>query len=226
MKNTLFSLAAAAVLGCAAAFPAAAIAETHNLVPNWDFSDRLNPLNGWRIDFPYSEVYRANASYMKISDSVRDGDTPALVADLPPGIADNQGARVESGFIKIVPGASYHSSVDVMTYDLAAKIYVEVYALDPSEPGPPSIDRVPAMNGMPALVKCYRAVFPNPPDQSKAWFTDKSDFTVPTQAIILGKPAPPVYATVKAVILSNWVGGKGKIYLSKFVLTKTKDPTH
>ena len=138
-------------------------------MPNWDFSDRLNPLNGWRIDFPYSEVYRANASYMKISDSVRDGDTPALVADLPPGIADNQGARVESGFIKIVPGATYHSSVDVMTNDLAAKIYVEVYALDPSEPGPvPSIDRIPAMNGMPALVKCYRAVFPNPPDQSKS----------------------------------------------------------
>ena len=154
MKIPLKLIAAASLLGFAAA-PISASAETNNLIPNWNFSDRTNPLNTWRIDFPYQGSYVKNIGYVKIGDTVRDGDSPAVELDLPKGVAENEGGKIETAFVKIDPGASYHASVDVMTNDLAAKFFVEVYAVDPTEPGPPSLDRIPARDGLPALVKCY-----------------------------------------------------------------------
>jgi hypothetical protein len=222
MKNALFSLAALALLGLAVAFPAPAAAETNNLIPNWEFGDRTNPLATWRIDFPYQGSYVKNASYVKLSDTVRDGDTPAVELDLPKGVAENEGGKVETALVKIEPGATYHASVDVMTFDLAAKFYVEVYALDPTAPGAPSLDRIPARDGLPALVKCYRAGFDDPKPKSKSWVTAKRDFTVPAMAMIAGKPEPPMYAAIKAWGLAEWVGGSGKVYFSKFVLTKIR----
>ena len=70
--------------------------------------------------------------------------------------------------------------MDVRTTDLAAKIFVEVYAIDPitSLIGS-SIDRLPAANGLPALVKCYRATFDDPPAKATNWVTVKLDFTIP-----------------------------------------------
>jgi hypothetical protein len=218
MKSILFSLAAAILLALAGQ----AAAETNNLIPNWDFSDRANPLKDWRIDFPYQGAYVKNASYAKISDTVHDGESPAIELDLPKGVAENEGGKVETALVKIEPGATYHATVDVMTYDLAAKFYVEVYALDPTAPGAPSLDRIPAGDGLPALVKCYRAGFDDPKIKTKSWFTAKRDFTVPVSAVIAGKPEPPVYAAIKAWGLSEWVGGSGKIYFSKFVLTKVR----
>ncbi len=219
MKIPLRSLAVLLAL----AAPAAARAQTDNLIPNWNFSDRTNPLKTFRLDFPYQGAYVKNAGYFKISPTVRDGDAPAVEADLPKGVAENEGGKIESALVKIEPGASYHVSVDVMTNELAAKVFVEVYALDPtSSPIGASIDRIPAGDGLPALVKCYRAGTDDPPKKVKSWVTVKRDFTVPTQAIILGKPAPPVYAAVKAWGMATEVGGHGAIYFSKFVLTKTK----
>ncbi len=46
-------------------------------------------------------------------------------------MAENEGGKVETALIKIEPGATYHVSVDVMTNELAAKVFVEVYAVDP-----------------------------------------------------------------------------------------------
>ncbi len=222
MKNRLTLAAAAALFGFAAFAAKTASAQTSNLIPNWDFSDRANPLASWRIDFPYQGQYVKNAGYVKISETVRDGEAPTVELDLPKGVAENEGGKVETALVKIEPGASYHASVDVMTNDLAAKFMVEVYALDPTAPGPPSLDRIPATNGMPALVKCYRAVFTDPAAKSKSWFTAKRDFTIPAIVTIAGKPAPPVYAAIKAFGYSAWVGGSGKLYFSRFVLTKTK----
>jgi hypothetical protein len=222
MKNALFSLAGFAVLGLTLAFPTPSAAETNNLIPNWEFSDRTNPLATWRIDFPYQGKYVKNASYVKISDTVRDGDAPAVELDLPKGVAENEGGKIETALIKIEAGATYRASVDVMTYDLAAKFFVELYALDPTPPGAPSLDRIPAREGMPALVKCYRADFDDPKVRSKSWVTMKRDFTVPAMVMIAGKPEQPTYAEIKAWGLSEWVGGSGKVYFSKFVLTKIK----
>ena len=193
-----------------------------NLIPNWDFGDRLQPFNGWRVDFPYQGAYVKNAGYVSISGTVRDGDAPAAALDLPKGVAENEGGKIETAFVQIEPGASYHAQVDVLTFDLAAKCFVEVYALDPTPPGAPSLDRVPARDGLPALVKCYRAVFEDPPAKSRPWFTARGYFTGPAPVTIGGTPAPPVYAAIKAFALSTWVGGSGKVYFSKFVLTKTK----
>jgi hypothetical protein len=217
MKYLLLSCAAAMLLGLV---PASA--ETNNLIPNWDFGDRANPLSTWRVDFPYQGSYVKNAGYVKISDTVHDGEAAAVELDLPKGVAENEGGKVETALVKIEPGATYHASVDVMTCDLAAKFYVEVYALDPTAPGAPSLDRIPAGNGLPALVKCYRAGFDDPKVRSKSWFTAKRDFTVPATVVIAGKPAAPMYAAIKAWGLAEWVGGSGKIYFSKFVLTKTR----
>jgi hypothetical protein len=221
MKTPLLLIAAVTLLGLAAA-PTPAGAETNNLIPNGSFNDRTNPLNTWRIDFPYQGSYAKNAAYVKMSATVRDGDSPAVELDLPKGVAENEGGKIETAFVKIDPGASYHASVDVMTNDLAAKFFVEVYAVDPTAPGAPSLDRIPARDGLPALVKCYRAVFSDPAVRSKSWFTAKRDFTVPASVTIAGQPSPPVYAAIKAFGLAEWVGGAGKVYFSKFVLTKTK----
>ena len=206
----------------ASCLPATASAQGGNLIPNWNFGDNLHPLDHWRVDFPYQGMYVKNVGYVSISATVRDGDARAAGLDLPKGVAENEGGKVETALVPIEPGASYHASVDVMTNDLAAKFFVEVYALDPTAPGAPSLDRIPALGGLPALVKCYRAVFEDPPAKSRTWFTAKRDFTVPSTVTIAGKPAPPVYAAIKAFGLSTWVGGSGKLYFSKFVLTKTK----
>ena len=204
-------------------FPTGASAQDDNLVPNWNFSDRSNPLGGWRVDFPYQGAYVKNASYVKISETMRDGDSPSVELDLPKGVAENEGGKVETALIKIEPGATYRYSVDCLTNDLAAKLYVEVYAPDPTgTPIGASIVRVPAGNGLPALVQCYRAPTDDPPVKSKAWVTEKRDFTVPANVIIAGKPSHPVYAAIKAWGLAEWVGGSGKIYFSKFVLKKIK----
>ena len=153
---------------------------------------------------------------------MRDGDARAVELALPRGVAENEGGKVETALVPIEPGASYHASVDVMTNDLAAKFFVEVYALDPTPPGAPSLDRIPARDGLPALVKCYQADFKDPAARSKTWFTAQRDFTVPSMVSIAGKPSPPVYAAIKAFGLSTWQGGSGKLYFSRFVLTRTK----
>ena len=217
MKSRLFLLAllfAAPVLGRS---------QSGNLVPNADFSDRTNPLATYRYDFPFQGSYAKNAGYVKLNTVVRDAGGPSVELDLPKGVAENEGGKFESAFIKIEPGATYHGSVDVRTTDLAAKVFVEVYAVDPTDqPIGASIDRIPASNGLPALVKCYRATFDDPPSKSSNWVTVKRDFTVPSGVIILGKPAPPVYAAVKAWGTAGWMGASGKVFFSRFVLTKVK----
>ena len=205
-----------------AGLPATSSAQGGNLIPNGNFGDNLHPLDKWRVDFPYQGTYVKNAGYVSISPTVRDGDARAVELALPKGVAENEGGKVETALVPIEPGASYHASVDVMTNDLAAKFFVEVYALDPTPPGAPSLDRIPARDGLPALVKCYRADFKDPPARSKTWFTAQRDFTVPSVVSIAGKPSPPVYAAIKAFGLSTWQGGSGKLYFSRFVLTRTK----
>ena len=41
---------------------------------------------------------------------------------LPKGVAENEGGKIESAFIKTEPGATYRGSVDCMTRDFSAKM--------------------------------------------------------------------------------------------------------
>ena len=91
-------------LAIACAFFSNANAQT-NLLPNGDFKDKANPLTGWRTDFPYEPWYVKNAGYVKIATDkkAKNGGNCVVIA-LPPGVAGNEGGKIESAFVKCEPG--------------------------------------------------------------------------------------------------------------------------
>jgi len=195
-----------------------AIAE-NNLVPNPDFSDPKNPLQGWRTYFPWEdEWYADNGKYVKPTTEL--GRT-CVMLDLPATIAFNQGGKIESTFMKVEPGATYHAEVDSVPCGLIVKAFVEVWTTDP-KPGV-KIDkwRVPAAPDHPALLTCYRAQLPDPKGGPEQWLTARRDFTVPKTVIIMGNPQNPQYMTMKVVAVSPVVKD-GKCYVTNFRLTRVK----
>ena len=99
-----------------------------NLIPNPDFDDLKNPLAGWRTAFPYEGWYVDNVKYVKPDN--QQGKT-CVVIDLPPGIAGNQGGKIESALLKVEPGATYRVEIDCMTWDFSAKLHAEAWTHDP-----------------------------------------------------------------------------------------------
>ena len=195
-----------------------------NLVPNPDFNASGDPLKEWRIDFPYEQPYAKNAGYVKISLDKKEGSANAVEITLPKAVAENEGGKIESAFIKAQPGATYRSSVDCMTGDFSAKVYVEAYALDPTPPGQPDKFRVPARDGMPALVMVYRKQFPDPPATSKVWTTDKAEFKLPEKVIVAGKPSLVSFVAFKVFVYSATTATvpNGKADFTRFQLTASK----
>lgn len=195
-----------------------------NLIPNPDFADLINAFKGWRIEFPYEQPYAKNAGYLKISADRQEGSARAVEITLPKGVAENEGGKIESAFIKAEPGATYHGKVDCMTGDFSAKIYIEAYALDPTPPGAPDKFRVPAQNGMPALVMIYRAQFPDPPATSTKWTTVERDAKIPAKVIVAGKPSQPAFVTMKVFVFSATTATvpMGRADFTRFVLTTVK----
>ena len=143
---------------------------------------------------------------------------------LPKGVAENEGGKIESVFLKAEPGATYHGSVDCMTGDFSAKIYVEAYALDPTPPGAPDKFRVPARDGMPALVMVYRAQFPDPPSLSTKWTTVQRDAKIPAKVIVAGQPSQPAFVSMKVFVYSGTTATVplGRADFTRFVLTVAK----
>lgn len=195
-----------------------------NLIVNGDFTDATNPFKGWRIDFPYEQPYAKNAGYLKISPDRKEGSAHAAEVTLPKAVAENEGGKIESAFIKAEPGATYHGSVDCLTGDFSAKIYLEAYALDPTPPGAPDKFRVPARDGLPALVMVYRAQFPDPPGLSATWTTVRRDAKIPALVVVAGKPSPPVFVALKVFVFSGMTATvpTGRADFTRFVLTATK----
>ncbi len=215
MKKTL--LAVAFTLCCGGA----AMAQT-NLIPNGDFSNPADPFKDWRVDFPYEGWYVKNVTYVKVAADKTDGVAKAVEIDLPPAVAFNEGGKIESAFVKADPGAGYHAEVDCMSNDFSVKLFAEAWALDPAPTDKPDKFRVPARNGMPGLVMCYRAQFTDPPASSKVWTTDKRDFKIPAKVVVEGKPEEPVYLSLKAYVYSPFPPkAPGKAYFAKFKLVKT-----
>jgi hypothetical protein len=199
-----------------------------NLIPNYNFSDPVL-LKGWRYDFPYQDWYKKNVTYVR---QVEYEGRKCAIIDLPPGIAGNEGGKIETALVPAVAGATYRAEMDAALPDLALKVHAEAYAVDPrteivradeeSKGTKITIMRIPPMDGHPALVEVYRKQFPDPVGGGK-WNTVKTEFTLPSTIIVAGKPSPPAYLTIKAYTYGATMGA-GKAYVTNFKLFKIKEP--
>ena len=199
-----------------------------NLIPNWNFSDPV-PLKFYRYDFPYQGAYANNKGY--ISQVEYEGKKCAQIS-LPPGVAGNEGGKIETALVPAIGGATYRAEVSGAMTNFFAKVHVEVYAEDPRDEitrkdteakGPNiSIMRIPEGDGHKPLVVIFRAQLPDPQGGGK-WSKVEREFAVPPAGIIAGKPVKPVLMAIKA-----FTGGAtpdaGKTYFTDFKLTKVKDP--
>lgn len=191
-----------------------------NLLPNGTFSGP-DPLSGWRTDFPYEGPYRKNKDYLSVT---RDHSPPGgqcLQIALPPGVAGNEGGKIESAFINAEPGATYRVEIDCLPYDFSAKTFVEAWVTDPKPIPQPDKFRVPAGADHPALVMVYRAQVPDPKysSQSRIWQTVSREFTLPKSCKVAGKPVAPEYLSVKAFTFQA-TQAAGKSYFANFRLYK------
>lgn len=193
-------------------------AQQTNLIPNPDFSDLKNPLATWRADFPFESFYVNNVKYVKPDSQL---GKKCIVIELPPGIAGNQGGKIESALVKVEPGATYRVEIDCMTWDFSAKLEAEVWTHDPMPDQKRTIFRIPAADDHPALAMCYRAQIPDPPAGSKKWSTTGREFTVPGTVTVAGEDQKPEYISLKAVVYAATPNG-GKSYFTNFRLYKIK----
>jgi hypothetical protein len=200
------------------ALAATQLAAQTNLIPNPSFSDPKDPLLGWRVAFPYEGWYAQNANYIKAA--TEQGRHCAAIV-LPPGVAGNQGGKIESAFVKVEPGATYRVQIDCMTRDFSAKLHAEAWTHDPKPINRPDKFRVPAAADHPALVMCYRAQLPDPPDRSQQWSTISREFTVPQTVLVAGEEQKPEYLSLKAVVYAATQSG-GKSFFTNFRLYKIK----
>jgi len=190
--------------------------QSANLVPNGDFSAK-NPLEGWRIDFPYEPRYVKNVQYIKVGESYKGGHAVDIV--LPKHVAGMEGGKIESAFIKAEPGATYKVEIDCKTTDFGGKFFVEAWALDPKPISTPDKFRVPPRDGLPGLVMCYRADIPDPPSKSKVWSTISRELTIPATVRVGGQDEPPIYLSIKAFIFFA-TQDAGQTSVANFRLTK------
>ncbi|MDB6174448.1 MAG: hypothetical protein JWL59_3759 [Chthoniobacteraceae bacterium] len=207
---------------------ASASAQQINLIPNSDFSDPV-PLKGWRVDFPYQDWYVKNVTYVR--QTTMDGKRCAVI-ELPAGIAGNEGGKIETALVPVVPGATYLAEVQSFLPDFGVKIHAEVYAVDPrnelvrkdveSKGVKITIMRIPEQDGHPALVQIYRAQFPDPPKGNK-WSKTVREFTVPMEWKVGGQKVKPAYITIKAYSFEG-TPNAGKSYFTSFKLFKIKEP--
>lgn len=189
-----------------------------NLIPNPNFADPNGALLGWRTAFPYEPWYADNVRYVKPANE--QGKSCALV-ELPPGIAGNQGGKIESAFVKAEPGATYRAEVDCLTWDFGAKLHAEAWTRDPKPIDKPDKFRVPASAGQPALVMCYRAQIPDPPAHAKAWSTTGREFTVPPTVVVAGEELAPEWLSLKVVVYAGTPNG-GRSFFTNFRIVKIK----
>ena len=189
---------------------------TGNLIPNWNFSDPV-PLKGWRVDFPYQDWYVKNVTY--VSQVEMQGKKCAQIA-LPAGVAGNEGGKVETALVPVIPGATYRGEVWALLPDFSSKVICEVYAPDPrdeitrkdteSKGAKITIARIPEGDG-------------HPPKGSK-WVKVEKEFTVPPAGIIAGQQSKPTLMTIKGYTYEA-TQSAGKSYFTDFKLVKVKDPT-
>ena len=191
-----------------------------NLVPNGNFT-AADPLQGWRIDFPYEGWYVKNKGYVSaVTEHAKPG-SKCVQIDLPPGVAGNEGGKIESAFIKAEPGATYRVEIDCLTWDFGEKTFVEAWVTDPKPVKGPDKFRVPERDGHPALVMVYRAQIPDAKNGSKQWETVSREFTLPKSRTVAGNEMAPEFLSLKAFTYAATQKG-GKCFFGNFRLYKIK----
>jgi hypothetical protein len=210
-----------------------------NLVPNWDFSDKTNPLKGWRYTYPHEQQqYGRNHEYIKVTNY---GGKRCAEFAVPKKQGNNGGAFLETAFIKCEPGATYKAEVECNPQEkMRIMIYIEAWVPLPEEaPGKPSLRIWPAEEGRPRLIMCHRKQAPRL--TTSGWTTIRDTLTVPKSVDlnVNGKltPTPPTYISIKAYTdLPVWRNRTGPIaetgtkhddelthsYVTNFRLTKVK----
>lgn len=194
-----------------------ALAQT-NLIPNGSFTSKP-ALDTWRTDFPYESWYAENVKYVRVDNDPKKG--PCATIDLPPGIAGNQGGKIESAFVKAEPGATYRVDIDCKTIDFSAKLHAEAWTTDPKPDAKRDKFRIPAVGTMPALVMCCRAQIPDPPAKSSEWITVGRKFTLPKSVKVAGLELKPEYLSLKVVVYAATQGG-GKSQFTNFRLIRVE----
>ena len=211
MKAFLSFLIALLIVGTALA--------QQSLIPNGDFS-ATEPLQGWRIDFPYQGQYVENAHYCRVTTQL---GRKCIEISPPPAIIANQGAKVETVLVPAVGGATYRAEVDCLGWDFNVKVFAEAYVTDPRPEGKQgqSIFVIPGTNGAPCKVQCYRAQFTDPPGAGKTWMTATREFTLPATMKVAGKECKPEWVTLKVIV---WAASAitGKSYFTNFRLYRVK----
>lgn len=202
-------------IAVALSLPVLVSAAEKNLLPNGNFEGN-EPLKGWLTGFPDEAFYKDNAAYVKIAAA---GGRKAVMLDLPAGIAGNQGGKIESVPVPVVPGATYRIQVDCMTWDFSAKIHAEAWSSDPHPEQKRTIFRRAPADGRPALMMCYRAQVPSPPGNSKVWTTAGREFKVPETVVVAGKDQKPEFISVKVVNYGATMDA-GKSYFTNFRLVR------
>jgi hypothetical protein len=198
-----------------------------NLVPNWNFSD-ATPLKGWRYDFPYQEWYAKNAGYVSVVSMA--GKRCAQIS-LPPGVAGNEGGKIETALIPAEPGATYYAEVECLLPEFSAMLHAEAYAVDPRDEtaraaaeakgARVTVQRIPPREGLPALVMIFRAQLPAA-KKGNEWVKVGREFTIPEEWPIGadGKfKVKPAYLTLKAYTFEA-TPNAGKSYFTNFKLIK------
>ena len=190
---------------------AASTCAGENLLLNGDFT-APNPLEGWRTTFPFNEWYAKNHEYVRVEKDPVEGK-PAVLLDLPPGVPGNQGGKIESALYPATTGVSYRVSAECMTWDLEAKLFVEVWVRDPMPNVVAKSDvRIPAMEGHPALLKCYRKpVQPGPPGKSKKW-TRVESVTRPLETTVVTLKLPGADGATEQTLVPEWISVKAYFY--------------
>jgi len=176
-------------------------ATEQNLIPNADFLANP-PLLGWRTNFDYESWHKNNKNYVRIvTDHAPRPGVRVVEINQPSAVANNQGTKLQSPFIKCEPGATYRASVDVMTWHPAAfaKVSIMVYTTNP-EPQLHMLatTQIPAMNGMPALKQCGRVQFADPKG-GRTWVTTSREFTIPEKVSVKRATALLVESDIRDV---------------------------
>lgn len=194
-------------------------AET-NLVPNGDFR-AAEPLQSWRIDFPYAAPYVKNKNYVSVTSENAPQGGKCVKIELPPGVAGNEGGKIESAFIPAEPGATYRVEIDCQTWSFSAKTFVEAWIADPQPIPQPDKFRIPASAEHPAMLTVYRAQIPDAKGGSKSWQTVRREFTLPKTVRVGGKDVAPEFLSLKGYTYAGTPNG-GKAYFANFRLYKIK----
>ena len=163
--------------------------------------------------------YIKNKSYISVTTQ---SGRKCVQIDLPPGVAGNEGGKVESAFIKAEPGATYRVEIDCLTWDFNAKTFVEAWITDPKPIPQPDKFRIPATSDHPPLLTVYRAQIPDAKNHSKTWQTVTREFTLPKTTRVGGKDTAPEFLTLKAYTYAGTPNG-GKSFFANFRLYKIKE---